>query len=228
MISIIIPVYNQANKLHACLASIGKQTYDNYEIIIVDDGSTDQIEPVFSKYKKIFGFKLIYLNQPHQGANTARNCGAARARGEYLLFCDADVIMKPEMLALMLQTLKDNSPASFCYSSFKYGLKTFKLWPYDENRLKQMPYIHTTSLVRREHFPGFDPEIKRLQDWDLWLTMLEESHTGIWIDQILFTVQTGGKISHWLPSFSYKFLPFLPAVKKYQQAVAMIKQKHGL
>ncbi len=228
MISIIIPVYNQANKLAQCLDGINKQTYDNYEIIIVNDGSTDNIAEVLSKYKGIFSYKLLIIEQVNKGANVARNNGAKRAKGEFLLFCDADVITKPEMLKIMLTTLKDNPRASYAYSSFKHGFKTFKLWPFNEERLKQMPYIHTTSLIRREHFPGFDENIKRLQDWDIWLTMLEKGYMGIWINQVLFKVQGGGTMSSWLPSFSYKSFPFISKVKKYEEAVKIIKEKHKL
>jgi len=48
-----------------------------------------------------------------------------------------------------------------------------------------MPYIHTTSLIKKDYFPGFDENIKRFQDWDLWLTMLQSGHTGYFINQIL-------------------------------------------
>jgi len=58
--------------------------------------------------------------------------------------------------------------------------------------------------------------------------MLEQWHSGIWIDQILFKVQTGGTISSWLPLFAYKIFPFLPSVKKYKKAIKIIKTKHNL
>jgi len=240
MISIIIPVYNQAKLLARCLDSIRQQTYNNYEIIIIDDGSTDEIGPVVQKFKQILGHSLLYFDQKNQGANSARNHGARRARGEYLIFCDADVEMSPGMLELMLTTLKNNLAAGYCYSSFKWGWKTFNLFPFDAAKLKQQPYIHTTSLIRREAFPGlaakggtafgWDESINKLQDWDLWLTMLEQGQTGIWLNRILFKVNTGGKqtMSRWLPAFSYKLLPFLSRVKKYNQAMAIIKRKHHL
>lgn len=228
MISIIIPLYNQAEHLPDCLDSVKRQTYDNYEIIVVNDGSTDRPDKIVQQYKKEFGIKLIYLEQDNQGAAAARNRGARSAKGEYLIFCDADVMMRPGMLELMRQALKNRPAAGFCYSSFIWGWKKFILWPYDAAKLKQMPYIHTTSLLRKKDFPGFDEKIKRLQDWDLWLTMLEQGQTGVWIDKILFTVKSGGTMSAWLPSLAYKLLPFLPAVKEYKQAMEIIKRKHNL
>lgn len=228
MISIIIPVYNQAKKLKLCLESIKRQTLENYEIIIVNDGSKDNSANIAFIYKEQFGYRLEIINQENKGANAARNAGARLAKGEFLLFCDADLILEPTMLKQMHETLQNNSSASYVYSSFKYGAKVFSLWPFDAEKLKEMPYIHTTSLMKKEHFPGFDENIKRLQDWDLWLTMLEKGHNGVWINQILFTVQTGGTMSQWLPRASYKIFPWLPGVKKYNQAVAIIRQKHHL
>lgn len=230
MISIIIPAYNQADHLGNCLASIKKQTYDNYEIIVVDDGSKDNIETAINKYKRVFGLKMSYYEQDNQGASAARNRGAKLAKGEYLIFCDADIIMKPNMLELMLKTLRKNLDASFCYSSFIWSKKKFRLWPYDALKLKKMPYINTASLIRKEHFPGFDEKLRRFQDWDLWLTMSESGYHGIWLSQILYKVNTGGAqtMSHWLPGPAYKLFPFLPAVKKYNQAKDIIFKKHNL
>ncbi len=230
MISIIIPVYNQAKHLANCLASIKKQTYGNYEIIIIDDGSTDNIIKVITEFKKFFGLKLNYHEQENRGAAAARNKGAKLAGGEYIIFCDADVIMKPIMLETMLTTLKNNLSASYCYSSFIWGHKKFKLWPFNPEKLKTMPYITTTSLIRHKDFPGFDETLKKFQDWDLWLTMLRNGHAGIWVDQILFAIATHGRqtMSGWLPSLAYKLLPWLPRVKQYNQAKEIIFKKHNL
>lgn len=230
MISIVIPVYNQAKHLANCLASIKKQTYNNYEIIIINDGSTEKIIKTVEKFKHAFGHKLIYSEQNNMGANAARNKGAKLANGEYIIFCDADVIMGSTMLELMLKTLKDNPSASFCYSSFILGHKKFKLWPYDAEKLKNMPYITTTSLIRRKDFPGFDETLKKFQDWDLWLTMFEQGHTGVLVNKVLFRIATGGTqtMSRWLPSLAYKLLPWLKQVKKYNQAKEIIFKKHNL
>ncbi|MDD4901152.1 MAG: glycosyltransferase family A protein [Patescibacteria group bacterium] len=230
MISIIIPVYNQAGHLDNCLASIKKQTYENYEIIVINDGSTDDFSDVIKKYKRIFGLKLSFFEQENRGASAARNRGAKDARGEYLIFCDADIILAPRMLELMRSELKKNPNASFCYSSFVWGNKKFILWPYDARKLKTTPYINIASLIKKDHFPGFDENLKRFQDWDLWLTVFDQGHVGVWINQILYKVNLSGQqtMSRWLPSFAYKLLPFLPSVKKYNLAKAIILRKHNL
>jgi len=222
-ISIVVPIYNAAKTLEKCLASIFDQTFKNYEIIAVNDGSTDNSPAILEKYKN----QITIINQKNKGAATARNAGAKIAKAPFIIFCDADIAIKPGMLEIMLITLKKQPEFSYVYSSFKFGLKTFKLWPFNPAKLKQTPYIHTTSLIRRKDFPGFDENLKRFQDWDLWLTMLEQGHKGLWLDQVLFTVKSGGTMSSWLPKILYK-LPWLKQVKEYEQAEKIIKQKHGL
>jgi glycosyltransferase involved in cell wall biosynthesis len=233
MISIIIPIYNQAKKLTFTLNSILKQTYTDYEVIIVNDGSKDNPESVFMEFFKKNDIKNQYYfinHRENKGAPAARNTGFEKARGEYLFFCDADAILKPDCLRMMYQILKDRSDAAYVYSSFKWGKKKFNVGEYDPEKLKRGPYIHTMSLIKRKSYPstGWDEKIKKLQDWDLWLTMLEQNQTGVWINQILFTVQPGGHISSWLPAAAYRWLPFLGAVKRYKRAVKIVKEKHGL
>ncbi len=232
MISIIIPVYNQATKLIKTLESIARQSYQDFEVIIVNDGSTDSVEALCANYlrKLETNDHYLFLNQINQGAPAARNRGFGEAKGEYLFFCDADAILHPQALEILGSYLEKNPSASYAYSSFKWGKKIFKLGEFDSEKLKKMPYIHTMSLIKRSDYPaaGWDESIKKLQDWDLWLTMLEAGKVGVFVPQILFTVTPGGTISSWLPAMAYNFFPWLPAVKKYKKAVKIIKQKHGL
>jgi len=238
MISIIIPSYNSAKTLGKTLESIFNQTVKDFEIIVVNDGSTDNTPEILEKYQQKFqtvGIKFHIINQENRGRNPARNRGAREGIGEYLLFCDADIVMRPEMLEKMLQALKNNPDKSYSYSSFHFGWKAFKLWPWNPDLLRKIPYIHTTALIRREHFPGWDEKIMKFQDWDLWLTMLEQGHSGIFIPKFLFKVyvRKQGGLSSWLPSFFYR-LPWaklgikIKAIEKYDTAMKIIKEKHRL
>lgn len=232
MISIIIPVYNQAKKLIATLESINKQSYRDFEIIIVNDGSSDNPESLFIDYirKKDLDCHFVFLNQENKGAPAARNRGRREAKGEYLFFCDADAILLPNALETMWSALEQHWSFSYAYSSFRWGRKLFSVGPFDPERLMKGPYIHTMSLIRASDFPasGWDENIKKLQDWDLWLTMLEEGRSGFFIPEVLFSVSPGGTISTWLPAAAYHLLPFWPTVRKYKKAVKIIKAKHGL
>ena len=104
---------------------------------------------------------------------------------------------------------------------------------FNPDKLRKENYIMTASLIRRNDFPYFDKELKRFQDWDLWLTMLEHGHIGVWVPAVLFrVVNTRGTMSTWLPSFVYKLPKWLgiqpKAVARYNEAVARIKEKHKL
>ena len=232
MISIILPVYNRAKIFIKTLESIKQQSFSDFEVIIVNDGSTDDIEKIWSDYyqKLTTPQRYIFISQPNQGAPAARNRGEREARGEYLFFCDDDAILEPTAFTKMFKALENNPAASYAYPSFKWGQKSFKVGEFNAAKLRQMPCIHTMALIRRPDFPkmGWDEKIKKLQDWDLWLTMLEAGKTGIWVPEVLFTVKPGGTMSSWLPASAYRFLPFLPAVKKYKAAMSIIKNKHGL
>jgi glycosyltransferase involved in cell wall biosynthesis len=233
MISIIIPTYNRADQLSCCLGSILVQTFNNFEVVAVNDGSTDKTLDVLKDFKNKFkenGFELKIIDQENKGAPNARNHGFQAAKGDYVLFCDSDTVLEKNCLWEMVNTLQNNPEASYVYSSFYWGKKLFKLQAFDGKKLRQMPYINTVSLIRTEHFPntGWDENLKKFQDWDLWLTMMEEEHRGIWLDKILFRICPGGTMSNWLPSLAYKIFPFIPAVRKYREAVRIIKEKHGL
>lgn len=232
MISVIIPLYNREKTIIQTLQSLEKQTMQDFEVIIINDGSTDNSEKVVSNFlKKSVSQKSFYFfNQTNKGAPAARNRGFKESGGKFLLFCDADAVLEPNALEIMLDYLQKNSEVSYVYSSFNWGKKLFKLDEFNPERLKKMPYIHSMSLIRREDFPesGWDESIKKFQDWDLWLTMLKNGKIGLWIPKVLFKINPGGTISTWLPSFTYKIFPFLPAVKKYKRAMRIIKQKHGL
>lgn len=231
-ISVVIPTYQHAGTIAACLDSVLRQTYQNLEIIVVDDGSTDSTQEVLTQYRD----RICIITQGNRGANPARNRGLAEAIGEFVIFCDADVIMDPDMLEKMARALTAHPEASIAYSGFRFGWKAFRGVPWNPERLRKMNYIHTTSLVRRANFPGFDETIKRFQDWDVWLTMLEQGKRGVLVPGVLFRCLIEGKSrigSSWLPSFVYhlpwQYLPFKPErVSKYEAAHKIIAEKHSL
>lgn len=230
MISIIIPTYNHAEELDYCLDSIRNQTYQNFEIIVVDDGSVDNPEDVVRQYSN-----LEFIRQPNLGAAVARNRGFELARGEEVIFVDADAVLQPECLAKMHQVLKKDPAVSFIYSAFKVGTKKMRYVPFNPHALRQYNYIHTTSLIRSKDFPGWDESLKKFQDWDLWLTMVSQGKKGQGIDEVLFRIINPGKgtMSQWLPKIFYK-LPWPifgwqpKAVASYFTGREIIRRKHKL
>lgn len=229
LISIIIPAYNAAATLRLTLESVWAQTWKNLEVIVVDDGSTDDLATALQPYRD----RVTLLRQANAGAPAARNRGAAAASGRWWLFLDADTILRPDMLMSMAIALQTHPDVAYVYSDFRFGHKNFHLHEYSESALRRMNYIHTSSLVRPSLFPGFDPELKRFQDWDVWLTMAARGQQGLWLPQRLFRVQDGGVMSRWVPSVVYR-LPLIGRgvgsknIQKYRAAEAIIRAKHQL
>ncbi|MEK7647573.1 MAG: glycosyltransferase family A protein [Patescibacteria group bacterium] len=226
LVSVIIPVYTRAHLLHACLLSIAAQTYRNTQVIVVNDGSpeSDEVKRIVAQHPEIDR----YIEQENGGAPRARNRGFEVATGSYLLFCDADAVLEPTMIAQCMRALDQHPEAAYSYCGMKFGWKTFAALPFDATRLRLFNYIHVSSLIRREAFPGFDPEIKRFQDWDVWLTMLEKGHRGVAVPDVLFTVATKGTMSKWLPSWFYRLFPWSKDVRAYRAAQQHIRTKHHL
>ncbi|PJA47605.1 hypothetical protein CO172_00660 [Candidatus Uhrbacteria bacterium CG_4_9_14_3_um_filter_36_7] len=231
-ISVIIPTYQHGQTIGQCLESIFFQTLQPKEVIVVNDGSTDQTLEVLESFKN----KIILINQENQGNQRARNRGFEASSGDFVLFCDADIVMRPDMLEKMYEKIERHPEVSYVYSRFRFGWKKFSSFPFDPARLERMNYIHTTSLIRHDHFPGFDENIKKFQDWDIWLSLLSQGHIGVFIPDELFRIlDVKGRlgISKWLPKYAYKipwrYFYWRPwRIKSYEQGREIILKKHGL
>lgn len=256
LISVIIPVYNHAHTLKKTIECVFRQTYRPLEIIVVNDGSTDNFKEVvddcFAMIEKECigeGSMLSIISQENKGAPAARNNGFNNSKGDYIIFWDADTVAAPDMLQKMFAALQQNPQASYAYSQFKFGWKVMKSQPFDAEKLKQVNYIDTTSLIRRlaiNCHPGCEPRnrfnarvacigpwdesLKRFQDWDFWLMMLEQGKTGVFVPEVLYTKIVAGRlgISKWLPSFMFKLPRKNKAVREYEAAKQVVLKKHGL
>lgn len=231
-ISVIIPIYNQAAVLRRSLVSLLHQTYRPLEVIIVNDGSTDnfiQVMDAISRDSRFEELKIKVINQSNQGAPAARNHGFSESSGKYVIFWDADTVAKKNMLAVMQQALLDNPSVSWAYSQFCFGWKKMRSADFDPMQLQKNNYIDTTSLLRRDAFVPFDEKLKRFQDWDLWLTMVEQGKVGLFIPQVLYKkIVNQWGISSWLPSFFFRLPWKTKKVEKYEAAARIVKQKHHL
>lgn len=105
--SVIVPVYNTELYLEKCIDSILNQTYNDYEIIIVNDGSTDGSKKMINKYCKEFPSKIKSIHKKNGGLSSARNKGVKKAIGEYILFVDSDDYIEKNLLLTLAKKLKD-------------------------------------------------------------------------------------------------------------------------
>lgn len=179
MVSIIMPTYNREKTIKRAIDSILEQTYQDFEIIIVDDNSKDNTEQIV---KSIEDRRIIYIrNEENKGANASRNIGIEMARGEYIAFQDSDDEWLKEKLEYQLEELKVNRADIVASAFYKYVDKQESIVPSkikeDKNIYEDLffgNFISTqTILGKKKCFleEGFDPTFPRFQDWELMIRM---------------------------------------------------------
>jgi glycosyltransferase involved in cell wall biosynthesis len=139
----------------------------------------------------------IIINDNEGSAPKKRNEGFKKATQPFVFFCDDDIVMPKNMLFLMWDRLKNNTDKGYAYCGY-HGIVlhpdthpmrgNFQIpsMPFNGNRLKQGNYISTMSLIRKDVFPMFDENLKRLQDWDIFLTMLKNGVEGVFLPETFF------------------------------------------
>lgn len=188
-ISVIIPCYNHGEYLEETLQSLRDSSYDAYEIIIVNDGSTDPLtlntlNDVSSRdYLSGNGsvIPLILVQQPHSGVAEARNHGIRLSRGEYIFPLDADDKIGPDYLSQAAEILDTYPDVGVVYPHARLfgdreGILGFP--PFDPKRLLAHNCAVVSSLYRKviwEACGGYDPEMKiGYEDWDFWISAMEQ------------------------------------------------------
>ena len=184
LVSVVIPAYNAAAYVPATLDSVLAQTFSNYEIIVINDGSPDtpELEKVLQPY---FG-KIRYIKQENRGPSSARNTGIQAARGQYVALLDSDDIWLPKHLANQMAMLESDPSLGLVYAN---GVQirddrpvgvSFDRTPQSlpvnfDCLLREQSTVNTSSaVVSREALVEagmFDEEFRRCEDYDLWLRL---------------------------------------------------------
>ena len=174
-ISVVIPCYNRRNRILASVESVLGQSYDNLELIVVDDGSTDGTASLFENYPDK---RLRFLRyEENRGACYARNYGAERSAGQYLAFQDSDDVWHRNKLEKQIHHIRETgADMSFCGmnrisesgSRFYYPVHPFHPERGLEEMLAENRAGTQTMLMRREVWEKlrFDESFRRYQDWD--------------------------------------------------------------
>ena len=191
LVSVIIPAYNGEAYIEKAIASITAQTHTHYEIIVVDDGSTDHTSEIVSKYN------TIYLFQPNQGVAQARNKGLESAKGEYIAFLDQDDFFLPEKLALQVSLMERQPELGLVNSGWNIvneagvTLSTVQPW----HNLPQLdpasiivwkPVFLGAMLFRHswlQKTTGFNPQLEQTPDVELVLRLAAMGCQGDWVKQ---------------------------------------------
>ncbi|WP_246198802.1 glycosyltransferase family 2 protein [Sodalinema gerasimenkoae] len=192
-VSVIIPVYNGGRFLGEAIASVLAQTYTDWELIVVDDGSTEAIEPLIAPY----GSRLRYIRQENQGVAVARNRGLEVARGEFIAFLDQDDWFEPDKLEVQVAALQESPHLGMVHSGWfvvdaagerlstvnpregipELDLAAWLLWK---------PVFLGAMLFRRSCFEGvggFDKKLEKTPDVALVLRLILKGCQGDWVSR---------------------------------------------
>lgn len=192
-VSVIIPVYNDAEFLFDTIQSVVNQTFDNWEIVIVNDGSTDGatikiINDIEQKFKKTRVIHTI-----NGGPARARNIGIEQANGEYILPLDADDLIYPTYIEKAIDIIEHNNDIGIVYCEAEFTGKKSGKWDLPKYDLLTMLYtnvIFVTALFRKKDWylvGGFDESLKNgIEDYDFWLALIERDRKVYQIPEVLF------------------------------------------
>lgn len=178
MVSIIVPCYNQAHYLPDALDSIKAQTYENWECLIINDGSPDDVKGVVESYIRN-DTRFKYLEKENDGVSSARNAGLHISQGKYILPLDADDKIGIKYLQEAVIILDNEPGTKLVYSDAEFfGIKKGK-WILNDFSIQSLlleNMIFSTALFRRsayEQLGGYDQDFKHgWEDWEYWIRIL--------------------------------------------------------
>ena len=188
-VDVIIPAYNAARFLPAAIDSVEAQTFDDWRILLVDDGSTDNTAQIVAPYQKRLGPKLVYIKQANAGASAARNAAIRNSSAEFLALLDADDVWLPWRLVESLKSFADRPQAGLSYGMIQYIDQEGKTTEWKDRRQKNAEgWIVTQIYTRKLNLPCptltfrrqcveevglFDESMRATEDRDLWLRIAQ-------------------------------------------------------
>lgn len=208
-ISVLMGIYNCADTLKDAVESIVNQTYSDWELIMCDDGSTDNTYDVAAQYQSKYPEKIVLLkNERNHGLNYTLNKCLATARGEYIARMDGDDICDPERFAKELQVLESESGISIVSTDMTYfdehgswGLVRHEEYPEGKDFMKGSPFCHAPCLVRKDAFDavgGYSESkwLLRVEDYHLWVKMYHAGFRGKNIHESLYQMRDDQNAYH--------------------------------
>ncbi|MGL5875557.1 MAG: glycosyltransferase [Xenococcaceae cyanobacterium] len=193
-VSVVIPTYNCDRYIVEAVKSVIAQDRVEWELLIVDDGSTDNTREVLQPY----GDRLQYIYQKNQGVAAARNLGIRMARGEFIAFLDADDYFFPDKLAAQVAIFDEKPNLGLVHSGWQRvnseGKPLLNVTPWEkipdlnlETWLRWKPVLPSAMMFRREwleYVGGFDPRFPPAEDTDLALRLALKGCLGTWLPKI--------------------------------------------
>lgn len=189
LVSVVIPAYNRVDLTIQTIDSVLAQTYPALEVIVVDDGSTDNTR----ERLRVYGDRIRYIHKENGGACSARNTGFRAARGKYIGFLDCDDLYEPQKVAVCVEKLEERPEYGFVHTDAVVIDEEDRLVRHKPRspknlegwickRLVRKNFIYNpTVMIRRECLEavgGFDEDLFPPADWDMWLRLAERFPAG--------------------------------------------------
>jgi|TARA_A100001518_G_C1213580_1_gene56229 glycosyltransferase involved in cell wall biosynthesis len=212
-ISVIIPCFNHAKYIVESMNSVMNQTFNDFECIIVNDGSTDNSEEVILNWiSKDKRFKYLY--QDNYGLSKARNTGISFSSAKYILPLDSDDKISSHYLEACINVLEKQDEVKIVYGeAYFFGKKT-KKWNLKKYNFEELLYknmIYCTGLFRKEDWKlvgGYDENLKEgLEDWEFWINILKNGGKVVKLDNCFFyyRVKDNSMITETILNHSYGY-----------------------
>jgi len=205
-ISVIIPTYNRGSYVVEAVKSVLRQSYDDLEIIVIDDGSTDNTPELLELYSN----KIIILRQERKGVSGARNRGIKESKGKYIAFLDSDDLFYKRKIEIQMDLINKTDGCHICYTNEKWLLngehknqharhKKYSGWIFDRT-LPLCIVSPSSAMIERSVFDkcgGFDESFIVCEDYEFWMR-LSLHYPFLFIDRPL-VIKRGGhddQLSH--------------------------------
>lgn len=182
LVSVIMPAYNSAGFITDAIRSVIQQSYPHWELIVIDDASTDITISVVKKMIKDDSRISLIQNQQNLGPGSSRNAGIEAAKGDFIAFLDSDDLWLPEKLKIQLEFMRKHD-LKMCFSSYllmdeesSQSLKYVEALPVlTYRKLLRSNYVGNLTAIYNARQIGkiYAPNMRKRQDWALWLTILK-------------------------------------------------------
>ena len=194
MVSVITPSYNSEKYIAETITSVLNQTYENWEMLIVDDASSDNTCAIIEDFIKADSRIKLFKQTKNQGAGVARNIAIEKANGNYIAFLDADDLWKPQKLETQIAFMEKHQIA-MSFSSYEMIDERSKLL---HKKVNALPNLNYQKLLKSNYVGNltgmysvqklgkiYMPNIRKRQDWALWLKTIEKGGDAMGIPESL-------------------------------------------
>lgn len=219
LVSVIMPAFNSGRFIMDSISSVRKQTYTNWELLVIDDSSSDQttekVRQVMANDDRI----KLFINTNNLGTGFCRNKGIKAAKGDYIAFLDADDLWKTNKLETQVEFMQENRVA-VCFSSYERINENgqgrgeiIEALPFlTYQKLEKANYIGNLTGIYHAAEIGkiYGPEIRKRQDWALWLAAIKKGGTAISIQEPLaiYRLRKNSVSGNKLEMFKYNFMVY--------------------